>query len=188
MTKFRIGIDVDDVIADLSGKIPLVVKELYDLDIDESDLGCYDLYHFLGITDEEGKEFYQRLCDDFDDVNTLPGALEGLRELESRGHEITIVTKRWEQEATQDYLRSIGIGHYPQVFLHAKDPMVDIDFMLDDNPKKLAELIPWIKRVPFLMNRPSNRYCLDAYNRFLRVNSWMDFIRIIKSLEQNTQW
>ena len=65
--------------------------------------------------------------------------------------------------------------------------MVQLDFMLDDYPKKLASLMPWIRLEAFLFDRENNRACLDIYNRFVRVKSWDEFYSRIHFFEQSLQ-
>lgn len=184
MKKLRFSIDIDGVIGDLARKIPVVIKKLYDLDITYEDLMYYDLYQLLGISKYEGKEFYKELCYSFDGVPLMPGAIESIYELESRGHEITIVTKRWEREATCMWLDSIGVGHFPIVFLNDNEKMVNVDIILDDSPTKISELLPWVVEEAFLMAQPNNKYCLDVLNRFTRVDGWSDFMTHVERLER----
>ena len=62
--------------------------------------------------------------------------------------------------------------------------MIDVDVILDDSPTKMSELLPWVKQEAFLMNQPNNKYCLDVFNKFTRVDDWKEFMEHVERLER----
>lgn len=172
----KVGIDIDNTLAAFDSRFPYAVKQAFGVDVQPEHLRYYDLPMLLGVTEKEAKKFFDILCSTFEGIPLLSGAKKGMSRLIEDGHEVIIITNRWERELATSWLKEQGWGQLQTIFLKAGDDMVEIDVMLDDSPKKLAGLLPMIKKEAFLLTQPNNVHCLDILNRFTRVSSWSDFM------------
>ena len=113
----------------------------------------------------------------FRDLEPIPGAIEGVRELMARGHEVVVVTAaRSGHRDKLDWLRE-HLPFLPRenvVFTHRKE-LVRGDLLFDDAPHNLAAFAGY--GVAVAMAYPYNRSA-----PFRRVEGWSEFLRLVDEL------
>lgn len=112
----RIGIDIDEVIADTLTGIIAFYNGTYGTSLQRSDFSTYDFEEIWGLPEDEmiGRwyEFFE--TDHFASVEPVAGALSALKVLKENGHELFIVTARPHivSKKTEDWVDM----HYPDLF------------------------------------------------------------------------
>ena len=133
----------------------------------------WEFSNLLGLNISETKDFRDELFQSLEGVFPILGAPTGIRLLSER-HQLILATNRTEKELTKAWLSEYGIGNLfeSQIFLALGDKMPNVDFLVDDSPKKLARLSPFVRERLILFSQPHNRGCLDVLRRFHRISNW----------------
>lgn len=112
----RIGVDVDEVIAETLNGVIAFHNERYGTNFKKADFFSYDCHEVWGGTHEEAVakwfEFFE--TDHFAQISPIAGALPALTILKERGHELFAITARQHfiAKRTEDW-----INHYfPNIF------------------------------------------------------------------------
>ena len=151
----RLGIDLDGVVANFTkGWMKFYNRDFgTDLEVEDSKTwhDLVDLTHFANIgefwdwsSDLDGRSVFWHL-------ETFPGAVDALTELDSQGHEIVIVTTKphFAHEDTHDWIEQNGLPA-TEVHITGQKWQVECDVYLDDGPYNLPDL---------LRKRPESTVC-----------------------------
>lgn len=176
------ALDIDSVLADFMVKMADVVQKKYGVDLNIDVQTQVDFRHAYCFNHEEEREMMKAIFTDNNNFPPVHGALEGYKELEEMGFEVISITARKEREITYDWLKKNNFSSIVPFFLDLGDEIPMFDYLLDDSPKKIARLEPYIRKQAFLMDTPQNENCVDLKNRFIRVRNWDDFVRKIKEM------
>lgn len=152
MAWINLGCDIDGVILDQGGVfLPYLhkanpnIKSIEDIIVYEVDK--------LGISQEEFRNILKNFefTGQFLDIKSIPGAVEGIKELSRKGYTIDLITARNQYELvdwdTEFNLGRIGVlrgREYRELICDDnKYPIIqdrDIRFMFEDRPKAIEEL------------------------------------------------
>ena len=151
----RLGIDLDGVVADFTkGWMKFYNRDFGTTLKLEDSKRWHDLVHLTHF--ENIDEFWDWSSDldghsVFWHLETLPGAVEALRDLEDSGHQIIVVTSKpsFAVDDTHDWLTRHQI---PAAEVHILEDkwLVDCDVYLDDGP----HILP-----PLVRHRPESTVC-----------------------------
>jgi 5'(3')-deoxyribonucleotidase len=159
--KLRIGVDCDDVIADLHTPWVNRLNQAHGLFMSPQDMRQWDFYKDWGLTAEDA---YKELTPDiYKEVKPVEGALDALKQIQELGHEPVIVTtcrSHADYEAKVDWFinhgffqfGSYGIGPWAQ-YANKSDPALKLDWLVDDHIGNLEGFPGY----PILVTRSHNR-------------------------------
>lgn len=182
----RLGIDLDGVVADFTkGWV-----DFYNRDFG-TELTPEQVVTWNGVTEithfERMSEFW-RWSSDLDGrslfwhLDTFPGAIEALHQLDRDGHEIVILTMkpRFAVDDTHEWIARQGIP-YKEVHILEDKWKVDCDAYLDDGPHILADLVTHrADRLICRFVRPWNRPLAGAVD----VNGFDEFRDLVRRVER----
>lgn len=182
----RLGIDLDGVVADFNGGWMDRYNREHDAAL-SSDMvtnwdGLHKLTHFRHMAEfwmwarnHGGSSIFRHL-------EPYSGAVETLRALNRRGHDIVILTAKpdWAVHDTFEWLADHRI---PTREVHCLDDKwrIECDLYLDDSPYVVPDLV---------RHRPDRTVCrfVRPWNRpvegTVEVESWEDVDRVVRDLEQ----
>jgi 5'(3')-deoxyribonucleotidase len=151
----RLGIDLDGVVANFNqGWVDLYNRQFgTHLTLEDSERweAMIEEAHF-----EDMDQFWEWAADIaghslFWHLEPYPGAIEALRDLDAKGHQIVILTFKPEYavEDTYEWIRRHGIPTN-EVHILEEKWLVDCDVYLDDGPHVLPDLVA---------NRPNDTVC-----------------------------
>jgi uncharacterized HAD superfamily protein len=195
----RIGIDIDDVIAECAAPYLRAFANEFGLDLGDAVLGWHLLDEFGDISKEKKDEFRVNLYDGkfFSELECYPDCADALPRLVAAGHELHFVTARSERRRriTEEWLRrkdllryattvqlkpigdfvpraydASGSGEYKAVTARR----LALDWFCEDDPvvtRRLAEEGVHV----FLFDRPWNGEVAHALVR--RVRDWGAVVR-----------
>ena len=187
----KIGIDIDEVLADF---LPAIIKyhnETYNTFLTSSDFKTYNLWESWGGTKEESvKKIYDFFRTDyFSEINPIKGAQNATRVLRenndlsivtSRHEEITRETKRWVNQNFPNTFSEINFaGHYYSKNKNSKTKRQicdsqGVEILIEDNFEYALEcLTP--KRKVLLFNHPWNQE-IRLPKGMKRVHSWNEIM------------
>jgi 5'-nucleotidase len=173
----RIIVDVDDVVADLLGRW----LELYNQDFNDnlrpSDIKLWDLVEF--VKPECGARIYDYLDrpDLYDQVEPIPGSLEGVSLLRSRGHQLLFVSAV-NHPAKFGWLCRNGFLERTDTtgYIVASDKsLIRADLIIDDN-------VETVRRFPgksILVSRHHNQFAKNV----VRADDWYGIFRLVEKFE-----
>lgn len=178
----KIGIDVDNVIADTVPVLLLEINRYYKTDLRAEDIHIYDIHTLLGLSRAEMKPFWIKLYSERKILlcQVIPGAREGIEELRKR-YKVYLVTSRFKEyeDDTKRWLKDMDIPydwleHVEEKKKHifAKEKKISV-FVEDDLEQAIYMAESGIK--VFLFDRPWNRSC-DVQRRLIRVKSWAEIL------------
>lgn len=169
MTRLRIAIDQDQVLADLLGEWLRRYNNDYNDNLTKEQITYWN-WHDL-VKPECGRKIYNYL-DDPDLFRSLP-VIEGAREVVkalSQVADVFVVTSPWNINNVIPKYKWLK-EHFP--FLNEKNfvftrnkGIVNADFMIDDKPSNFDDFMG----IPLLFDAPHNR----GEKRFMRVCNWKD--------------
>jgi 5'(3')-deoxyribonucleotidase len=168
----RIIVDMDEVIVDMMTKLLSMYNLYYKSDITVDDITQWQL------PDDMLKVFHHRGF--FRYIPAIPGAIDGVRQLRSMGHDIIIASNHSDRGYIADDKIMWVQEHLPELagnmMIGARKDILQGDAIIDDNPDYL---INSPCRVKICMDRPWNRrsnytrYQHDCfYKYFYRVYNW----------------
>jgi 5'(3')-deoxyribonucleotidase len=159
--KLRIGVDCDDVIADLHTPWVNRLNQAHGLFMSPQDMRQWDFYKDWGLTAEDA---YKELTPDiYKEVKPVEGALDALKQIQELGHEPVIVTTCHTfaaYEAKVDWFITHGffafgshaVGPWAQ-YASKSDPALKLDWLVDDHIGNLEGFPGY----PILVTRSHNR-------------------------------
>ena len=190
----RIGIDLDEVIANTLTAVINFHNEKYGTDFKENNFSSYRFWETWGGTRDEAirkvHEFY--VTDHFANVRPVAGSIDAVDKLKENGHELFIITGRQENiiKETEKWIKK----HFPEVFsgVHFANTygltgskmkkgticeQLGIEIMVEDDIIYASELAESGIKV-FLFDRPWNKDHAVGDN-IERVSSWEDVVNKI---------
>lgn len=118
----------------------------------------------------------------FNSLPVAPGALEGLGELRSAGHQLVFITSRPAVAGgdTERWLEARGLGgHHLILTTSAKaKQFTDTDTLLDDKGDTVFRHLSQGKSA-VLFKRPWNR---DWWGRVPSVSGWPEFVQLVEEM------
>lgn len=178
----NLGFDIDGVIANFTQPLIDVIKENYNVHLNISDIYTFDLNIVLGITKNEGNQLVNQTLKK--DLPLNPGAKETLERLSREGHNIYLLTGRYEylRDITQSWLKEKGVPYTQLHMLNVGEKYranVDpLDLIVEDS---LVDALEWTHKVKnvLLYDQPWNR-TLNVKNLTRRVYGWNEIYEIVK--------
>ncbi|MBT2759917.1 5'(3')-deoxyribonucleotidase [Paenibacillus sp. ISL-20] len=174
MAKKRLGIDQDNVIADLLSEWVSRYNSDFDDNLTPEQVSCWNWHHLC--KPECGTKIYEYLDDPdlFLNLSIMEGSQEVLREL-SYIYDIYVVSAAYNPmniPAKHTWLKK----HFPflneKKFVFTRDKsIVMADYLIDDKPKNLEAF----HGTKILYTAPHNH----DEERFYRVNNWDDVREIL---------
>jgi uncharacterized HAD superfamily protein len=190
----RIGIDIDDVLADSLPYYTRAFSRRFGLEIDLADAAWQVFDRFPGISRREALEFFSDLIEAgfFSSRPLLPGAREAVESLAQEGHRLFIITGRAPQDAaiTRSWLDHVGLlRRFESVIHKAREPVdrhksgaaseLRLDIFIEDELAVAAAIAE--AAIPVLLfDRPWNQGALPGNVR--RVHSWTEALVRIADL------
>lgn len=188
----RIGIDIDDVLADSLPGFVEALKRRFALQASLTEAGWEMLRRYPEIPLEEIRAFFAELyqADFLGSRPLLPGAREGVEQLHREGHRLFIVTGRLQhdRDITERWLGMMGLSSFFQEIVcrdGAKAPLhkrqaaerLRLDLLLEDEYEVALAAAELPVRV-LLFDRPWNQGLLPS--RVLRIRSWPDVFSCLR--------
>ena len=195
----KIGIDLDDVLADSLPHYVQALNRRFGLSIDLADAAWRIVDRFPQIPRREAHSFFSELIEDgfFSSRPLLPGAKEAVESLAEEGHRLFIVTGRGPQDVpvTKGWLRDVRLLTCFEAVVHrARDPVgrhksgavseLQLDLFIED---ELAVAIAVAQTaIPVLLfDRPWNQGALP--DTMQRVRSWTEVLTQIGVLSRGRE-
>lgn len=189
-----IGIDVDEVLADMNDKLNLYHNENYNTNVERSHYKTFDLTKTWNCTREEADNRFKEFLEShhFKKITPKEGAEKTINILKNQGHELIIITARGTiiHEETITWLNL----HFKNIFskIHfAKswnspgkrkwEICLDekIEIMIDDGPHIIRDCSKHnIKSI--IMDAPWNQN--ENPEHSYRVKSWKEALTIIEKI------
>lgn len=180
----KIGIDIDGVISNFVKNFRVIVRDAYNIDLQEQDIYVHDLYLVLGISKIEAFNLIYKCLTQ--DLELIEGAREGLTKLYN-DHEIFILTARPKElnGLTEKWLKKKNLPYHRLIHLNEGNKhMVDVrlDIIIEDN---LTDAINWIgkSKVILVYDHFWNK-SLNVEKLFKRVHNWTEIIDIIRATQK----
>lgn len=174
---------MDDVLENLSFAWVDFLNARYGTRVKREDLTGWDMPQFFPELTPE--QVYGVLREDalWKTVVPLPGAVEGVRELIRRGHEVYVVTSSYYKTVRskidlvlKKYFPFIDDAH---LIITANKQMIIGDILIDDGPHNLLGGV----YDPIIMDAPYNRSFPAEENLIPRVRDWDEIMDIIHGYE-----
>lgn len=196
----RIYIDIDDVMCETAATLCLLAEREFGKGVPYAEVSQFDLQQVFGLTDEEMRRFavlsHAREC--LLSYPPTPGAVEGVKALCAKGHDVEFVTGRpvTASAATDEWLRLQGLGGISVTYVDKYGRYQDVpvgfprpvplaellarhyDIAIDDSPVVLPHLAGWGQTRIFVMDRPWNAVYPLAPN-MVRVNGWKQLLKCL---------
>ncbi len=166
----RLLIDLDGVV--VTYDFPKIVKDFFGVDLSTQAIFAYDLADVLGVAPAIIDTMFKEQV--FGKPSFIYGALETLKEWQSKGYELIIFSNRVKYmgyERLMNWLIDWGIP-----FDKIDGGQEKYDFHIDDRP---AKLMSTDSKVKLLYTQSWNVRCLNITGKLNRVNSWDEVKRIV---------
>ncbi len=183
----RIGIDLDDVIADLVPELIKFLNDLYKADLEFKEIKSWEIWKYGNLTEKEFKEGTKKFIEEggYSRLPVIKGAVEGVNRLKELG-EVYIVTRRSikRRAETISWLRDKKIK-YDGIYFSNNGPKTHIfedinpNLIIDDSPSSAKDLL-WFRGF-FLYDKPWNKHVKIEKNR--RLKSWKDILKKVEERE-----
>ena len=190
----KIGIDIDDVIADSLPYYTRAFNQRFGLQIDLADAAWRIFDRFPRISRQEANDFFSELIEAgfFSSRPLLPGAKEAVESLAEDGHRLFIITGRAPQEEaiTKNWLTHVGLlSRFEAVMHKAREPVgrhksgaaseLQLDVFIEDE-LAVATAVAETAISVLLFDRPWNQGVLPG--NVHRVCSWSEALVQIATL------
>jgi len=159
----RICIDIDGVVCEYD--FPNIVKNFFGVDLSSQMIYAYDLADVLGVAPAMINTMFKEQV--YGKPNFIEGAIDTLKEWESKGHELVIFSNR---------VKYMGYDGLARWLIDWKIPFSGIDggqgsydVHIDDSPAKLMATDSELK---LLFDQPWNQKCHNITGKLQRVKSW----------------
>lgn len=182
----RIGLDLDGVTVDFNGRWRSLYEQWFDREVDEERIDEWDSIvnatHF-----EEESHFWtwaESVPGFWEQAPAIPGALGGILELLQAGHTIEIITNRHERAR---FATTLWVSdHWPMYgqpprlhMLRGDKAVIDVQVYIEDNPRRIRELVKAGKPNVIVFDQPWNQEELPGT---IRARSWHDVVGYIEVL------
>ncbi|CBE69970.1 MAG: hypothetical protein F9K13_07620 [Candidatus Methylomirabilis oxygeniifera] len=190
----KIGIDLDDVLADSLPHFTQAFNRHFDLDIELPDAAWRIADRFPQISRREADDFFTELIESgfFSSRSLIPHAKEAVETLVDGGHDLYIITGRTprDERITMDWLARVGVRSYFEAVVHRTcDPVerhkadvasgLALSLFIED--ELTVALTVAETAIPVLLfDRPWNQSPLPGNVR--RVESWHEALTQIAEL------
>jgi len=200
----RIYIDFDDVLCETARHLSDLARELFGRDVPYEAISGFDLQQAFSLSDAQIAELmdHAHRTDFLTALTPAPGGIEGVRALETEGHDLAIVTGRpsdshagslgWLQRFGLTHLALIYVDKYgratatpppdaPPTLDRAAFARLHFDVAIDDSPTALDLLAPRRDCTVIVYDRPWNRRYAHAPN-MRRTRTWPEIVDLIGGL------
>lgn len=192
----RIGIDIDDVLADSLPHYLRAFNRRFGLELDLADAAWRISDRLPQIPRQEADDFFSELIDAgfFSTRPLLPGAKHAVERLDQAGHRLFIITGRAPQDEliTRNWLSQVGLlSRFEAVVHKAREPVghhksgvalqLRLDLFIEDE-LAVATAVAETAIPVLLFDRPWNRGVLTDNMR--RVRSWNEALERIAELSR----
>ena len=182
----KIGIDIDDVLADSLPYYTRAFNQRFGLQIDLADAAWRIFDRFPWIPRQEAHDFFSELIEAgfFSSRPLLPGAKEAVESLAEDGHRLFIITGRSpaDEPITRSWLTHVGLlSRFEAVMHKAREPVdrhksgaaseLQLDVFIEDE-LAVATAVAEAAIPVLLFDRPWNQGVLPGNLR--RVRSWTE--------------
>ena len=161
----RICLDLDGCVVQYD--FPKIVKDFFGVDLSSQAIFAYDLADVLGVAPALINTMFKKQV--YGEPNFTKGAIDVLKDWESKGHELIIYSNRVKYMGKSGLIGWL-IG-YEIPFTSITDGSGTYDIHIDDSPGKLMATDSKFK---LLYSQPWNEKCLNVTGRLIRVNSWQE--------------
>jgi len=186
-SQFVLGVDLDGVVADHTGRFREIVAERRGVDPETLPLERSWDFHEWGFEPGEYERLHKLAVTDYDMILTMPvieGAADALWRLSDAGIWIRIITHRlyvnWAHERavgdTAAWLDQHKIPYRDLCFLGAK-PEVQADAYIDDAPHNI-EALRGLGNTVIIFEQPYNRHLTEGP----RARDWAEVETIVVDL------
>jgi len=180
----NLGFDIDGVISDFVRSFVEIVKKHYNLTLAETSIYCHDLNLVLGIREKERNKLIRETL--LENLELITGARETLERLNSEGHQIVILTARFDDliKVTENWLKKKGIPYSQLIHLNEGKKFlskVDLDLVVEDNLEDAIGLSKKVKNV-LVYDHPWNQ-TLNVKGLIKRVHSWDEIFDEVQRLK-----
>lgn len=181
MDKFVVALDVDDVCLELMENWLKFYNHDFNDFLTSNDITAWDIGKFVK---PNARKYIYRYIEEpevFLTAHPVEGALQGVKILKSAGFRVVYVTANNPEKAKETWLMDNGFMEDRSDFYQAYDKsLIHADFLLDD---KYDNVVSFKYGVGCLFSRPTNQH----YLHHNRVNSWPEFIKLVKK-KVNWEW
>ncbi len=189
MPALKIGIDFDGVLADVNRLQSQIAHDLYGATIPPSAFRRENRRSIRVLSPERltkvlnqsyRNPFYTR------QLRPVPGAIEGLENLQASGHQVKIISSRYASAALAEewlnhYYRA-GVRFVPTGYRQDKSQASrGLDVFLDDD---LYKLKPLQDVVPHRFLFSSNNSTANLSPTVTRIGSWSEFLAAVSRIHQ----
>lgn len=159
----RICIDIDGVICEY--QFSEIVKNFFGIDLSSKAIFAYDLADVLGIAPALINTMFREQV--YGKPNIVEGAIETLKEWESKGYELIIFSNRVKYMGREELAKWLVEWGIPFNGIDGGQDYYDVH--IDDSP---AKLMATNSKVKLLYNQPWNERCLNITGELIRVKNW----------------
>ncbi len=174
LRQMRLCLDLDGCICEYD--FPKLVSRFFGIDLVPQEIFAYDLADVLGVSPLEINKMFEEQV--YGPPNFIEGALETLKEWQSKGYELVVFSNRVK------YMGYDGLAtwlkYYDIPFNGIDGGKGKYDIHLDDSPRKLMSTDSKRK---LLFDQPWNRRCLNVTGSLQRVKSWQEIRDVCASLD-----
>jgi uncharacterized HAD superfamily protein len=180
--RLKIGVDLDNTLADTIPIWTKLLKEKYGIELNHSEITEYDLVYHVPMTDEEVQNTFREVWSDHPAVPPNPGDPRGVLEAISKDHDLFIVTATVaKKEEVDQWLDRNGIKHKGLVMVRSSEKLNSgVDVIIDDNPK-VIDLFARAGKMVILYDRPWNKKVRREKN-VVRVKDWSEVTNALEKL------
>jgi uncharacterized HAD superfamily protein len=190
----KIGIDIDDVLADSLPHYTRAFNQHFGLQIDLADAAWRIFDRFPRVSRQEAHDFFSGLIEAgfFSSRPLMPGAKEAVESLAEDGHRLFIITGRAPQDeaVTRSWLTHVGLLSCFEAVIHkAREPVgrhksgaaseLQLDVFIEDE-LAVATAVAEAAIPVLLYDQPWNQGVLQR--NVCRVRSWAEALRQIAEL------
>jgi len=182
----RIALDIDRVLADFDVRLAYCVNKLFGLKLVPSDIVTDNFKALFCLDDQEEKVLFDEVFSSIDHFPVVEGAVEGCKFLRENDVELFLVTARFTEEVTYEWLSAyFPTFDFPVYFKNEMSTIPSAHYFLDDSPYKIAKYYDKITRQCFLMDSHPNKGCINVGNKYQRVHGWSDFLERVQKDNPN---
>ena len=191
----RIICDMDEVLAELNNKVLKRWNAVSGKNFTKQDITTWRMEHVLGV-DNLGRSA-EGLIDEwlaepgfYEDLEPIPGAIEGFQELLDIGHDVVIATSIPEKyvnafDSKRRWVRRHFPGYSMKNFVSiSRKGSLEGDILIDDGGHNIIDWAKNGRKNAFLMVNPWNEYLGQTVHGMpiTRVWDWGDIRREVEDL------
>jgi 5'(3')-deoxyribonucleotidase len=180
--RLKIGVDLDNTLADTIPAWTKLLGEKHGIKIDLSEIKEYDLIYHVPMTNEEIQDTFRVVWADHKNVPLNPGDPQTVLKNISNDHDLFIVTATVAKKGEVDqWLERNGIKHKGLVMVRSSEKLNSgVDLIIDDNPK-VIDLFSKAGKMAIIYDRPWNRGIKEG-DKVVRVKDWSELPKALYKL------